>query len=384
MPRVHVSALGTWAMSAVGVAPAPTGQAVAALRALARRGAWRDLAADAGALLEGLPPSDDARAPALAWRALALARCGDAAGAAATLRSAGLGDASQTLVPTHLTGAPSGTTAAAAMRELRLLWAELPALDGRREETLARLYSELDASCSDGTASDGPSAEGLALQRRILTNLLRHHVAASQYPSALAVAGRLVELAWKGAGTSVAREGGGESDSDRSVCADAAWSLSQAGMACLQMGAVPTARELLERSDAAAGEGASAEYLRALHAGLLAVARTQWAEAEAKFESAAAAARRGEHGSSGGSDAAVADNNAAVCKLYSRRLPDAVRALEGRLQDGLQYLSTDVVGNLASMYELESADPTSEKQKLGEWIAASAPDDFDRGCLRLS
>ena len=73
MPRVHVSALGTWAMSAVGVAPAPTGQAVAALRALARRGAWRDLAADAGALLEGLPPSDDARASVGVARARARA-----------------------------------------------------------------------------------------------------------------------------------------------------------------------------------------------------------------------------------------------------------------------------------------------------------------------
>ena len=340
-------------------------------------------------MLEGLAPSDWARAPALAWRSLALARCGDASGAAATLRAVGLGDASQTQLPMHLPGGGTGEAAAAAMQELRLLWAELPAMDGRRQETVARLYAELDtARASGGSGGDiamvgrYPSSN-LALQRRILTNLLRHHVAAVQYPAALAVAGRLVELAGPSVDAVIAL-GGGDGSEGSGICADAAWSLSQAGMACLQMGAVPTARVLLERSDAAAGIGSAAEYLRALHAGLLAVTCKKWADAQVKFEEAAAAARRDGGSSGSGSDAAVAENNVAVCKLYSRRLPDAVRALEGRLQEGLQYLNTDIVGNLASMYELEASDPTAAKQKLGEWIAASAPDDFDRGCLRLN
>lgn len=207
-------------------------------------------------------------------------------------------------------------------------------------------------------------------ERRVLTSLLGHHAAAGQFAAALAVAARLVETV-------------GDDDADDAGNGDgeAAWTLSQAGLACLQLGAMASGRALLARADARAGEDAAGDYLRALHAGLTLCCERRLADAAAAFARAGEAARR--NGAAAAADTAVADNNAAVCQLYANKLPEAVRSLEGCLQQGLQYLRSDLVCNLASCYELESADPGAAKKRLGEWIDSAAPDDFQRAALRM-
>lgn len=125
-----------------------------ALRTLARRGAWRAVAEGAAERLRAEGPSPSA----LAWRALALARLGDAERAADALAAAG--------VPEGVAaGSAKVELDARAAAELHLVWAELPALDGKRGETVQRLYAQLgDAAAGDTKVSregGGPSASAL-------------------------------------------------------------------------------------------------------------------------------------------------------------------------------------------------------------------------------
>ncbi|KAL0798639.1 hypothetical protein Bca101_053814 [Brassica carinata] len=80
----------------------------------------------------------------------------------------------------------------------------------------------------------------------------------------------------------------------------------------------------------------------------------------------------------------VAVNNKALCLMYSRDLPDAIKVLESALERvPTSALNESLVGNLCSMYELAYVNHADVKRTLNNWIARVAPDDFDPSCTRV-
>ncbi|XP_013926131.1 PREDICTED: trafficking protein particle complex subunit 12-like [Thamnophis sirtalis] len=80
----------------------------------------------------------------------------------------------------------------------------------------------------------------------------------------------------------------------------------------------------------------------------------------------------------------VANNNAAVCRLYLGRLKDSLHQLEGMVQqDPKHYLHESVLFNLTTMYELESSRSMQKKQALLEAVAVKEGDSFNTQCLKL-
>ena len=69
-----------------------------------------------------------------------------------------------------------------------------------------------------------------------------------------------------------------------------------------------------------------------------------------------------------------------MCSLYSGDLAGAVAGLEAQFRDspGAALCQEGAVLNLASLYELSACGGSvQDKRRLGAWVAAAAPDDFD-------
>ena len=245
---------------------------------------------------------------------------------------------------------------------LQWLNAELPAHTGSPADAMERLYALLghcrERSSPSGEPLSGAQAAGagpecvVAWERRhdfVLYSLVRHHLGRGEFCAALHLLSWLLDH--RGRPTAA---------------------LAMVVRVLLQVGDVRAAGEVLRELEAAVGglsgaaDPASAEGLRTR--ALVQFANLQYAEAGATLD-AVLKERPWD---------VVACNNRAVSQMYSKDIVGAINRLEGSLkQFPHQMLREGFVGNLASLYELSSADAPEAKRRLAQWAMEFAPDDFD-------
>jgi len=238
---------------------------------------------------------------------------------------------------------------------LRWLHAELPAHTGSPADAQERLYGLL-GHCRRRSEEDGAGGEvavgGGAWERRhdfVLYSLVRHHHGRGEFLAALQL------LSWL---------------LDRRGRPPAA--LAMVVRVLLQVGDVQAAGEALRGLETASVDNTAARVEVLRTRALVQFANLQYAEAASSLD-AILEERPWD---------ASACNNRAVCQMYSKDIVGAINRLEGSLrQFPHQMLRESLVGNLASLYELSSADAPASKRRLAQWAAEFAPDDFDVGKL---
>lgn len=246
---------------------------------------------------------------------------------------------------------------------LQWLNAELPAHTGSRADAMERLYALL-GHCQERSSPHGEPLSGVpatggrpaecvaAWERRhdfVLYSLVRHHLGRGEFCAALQLLSWLLD------------------NRGRPTAA-----LAMVVRVLLQVGDIRAASEALRELEAAvgglsdAGDPARAEGLRTR--ALVQFANLQYSEAGATLD-AVLKERPWD---------VVACNNRAVSQMYSKDIVGAINRLEGSLkQFPHQMLREGFVGNLASLYELSSADAPEAKRRLAQWAMEFAPDDFD-------
>ena len=254
---------------------------------------------------------------------------------------------------------------------LQWLHAELPAHTGSPAEALERLYALLGHCRERGSpsgeplpqppqpgvsgaqaAGEGPAEGVSAWERRhdfVLYSLVRHHLGRGEFFAALQLLSWLLDH--RGRPTAA---------------------LAMVVRVLLQVGDVRAANGALLELEARVGglddaaDPARAEGLRTR--ALVQFANLQYVEAGATLD-AVLKERPWD---------VVACNNRAVSQMYSKDIVGAINRLEGSLrQFPHQMLREGFVGNLASLYELSSADAPGAKRQLAQWAMEFAPDDFD-------
>lgn len=123
-------------------------------------------------------------------------------------------------------------------------------------------------------------------------------------------------------------------------------------------------------------EGGGVDAWVLLERGLLGVCRGTYALSKPIFEQAAAkAAQAG--GAAAAEEILAAENNLAVCRLYTRELRKAIDGLETLVRrDPVAFLTPAVVQNLVSLYEFMS-DAVRRRNVVSEMVAAYRLEDID-------
>ncbi|KAL4451169.1 hypothetical protein ABPG77_009241 [Micractinium sp. CCAP 211/92] len=362
--------------------PLPVGPDLhSALPVLAAQGRWREVASRC----RQATATDTAAAMSIAaYHLLALVKLNILEEAAAELGKLGgdggaLGDAG---------GASLGAGGTVVPFALRRIRAELPYWLGRQEESINRLYQLLEwcaeqeataaAAATAGTSSSGNEAAAAQRlwgrrHRDVLLTLVNRHCRGQQYPAALALLDRLLQLdgsdaeAWQEVGMVQALLGD---------TAAAATSLQRMEHLLQQQQQQEQQPGDADSAAMATPQLSAQQRQRLLHRnrGLLAILQHDYRGAAREYQAALALDPTD----------ATAANNHALALMYSNQLGEAVAALEAAFRRApVALLQEPVVSNLASMLEL-AASPTSlaEKRRFAGWVHTVAPDDFDISATR--
>jgi len=259
--------------------------------------------------------------------------------------------------------------------EVRILSAELPFLVNAADVSLALgQLQELARRVCSGTLGVGGSAQGgqASVHERLHVLRLLSHVALASGQSAVAV-GEIRAAAEACAEDWIGEDGG--------TAPARAIFYSMLGRHHITGGDVKAAASAFELARACGLQEESAAAL--LDEGLLRMAQGDYAAAGKAFSEASAAALAGTPDGEVPASPAVADeaiaaeNNLAVCRLYTRQLREGVSGLEAfARQSPVAFLRTSVVQNLSSFYEFLT-DSSWRRGTLREVIDAFRLEDID-------
>jgi len=259
--------------------------------------------------------------------------------------------------------------------EVRILSAELPFLVNAADVSLALgQLQELARRVCSGTPGVGGSAEDgqASLRERLHVLRLLSHVALAAGQSAAAV-GEIRAAAEACAEDWVGEDGG-------TVPARALFH-SMLGRHHITGGDVKAAASAFDLARACGLQEGSAAAL--LDEGLLRMAHGDYAAAGKAFFEASAAALAGTldgevpMSPTAADEVIAAENNLAVCRLYTRQLREGVSGLEAfARQSPVAFLRTSVVQNLSSFYEFLT-DASWRRGTLREVVDAFRLEDID-------
>lgn len=270
--------------------------------------------------------------------------------------------------------------------QLQVLSALLPAYSGNHDHALARLYTLLDGETKCAAAASSSSAGGGGVARlgeraQVLLAIVNVLCAVHDHANAIAHLEQLVELMQQQpSGGGGAREGGGGADKgaetgDRGAEVpppSMSSLLSLLGRIHLQAGNTTAAEDAFLKLECLL-PSADEDLAVRLNRGLLAMSLSQYAPALVEFEAALAIEP----------SSVVAANNTALCQLYTCRLADAIKTLEGHLRARpRENCDATLVANLAALYYLNApVGQDTNKATLERLVMAVKADDFDMSAL---